>query len=615
MKLSSRRSGLLEGAFILSAAAILSKLIGTLQKIPLQNLGGDAVFGIYNTVNPLYTLIVTFAMLGLPAAVSKFVAETAADGREAEGRQVLRSACLVSGISGFLLAFATYAGAPLIARWIGNSHITEALRAVSFALLFVPVMSALRGYFQGQQNMMPTAVSQIVEQTVRVAVMLAALMLLTRQGAGAEGISAGAMLGSVGGGAAGLAVMLLYWLKRRRTIRSAGSAAAGRFPADEADPAKAFAAGAANAIHVVDATNAANAVNAANAAGATNAVNTASADSSTSPVKPADDRSGRKHSSAAGKWTGIRMLLSYSVPVMFGSLAVTLIGLVDVFTMPRLLAEGGSEAGAMVKFGIYNRGLPLVQLVTMMATSLSVMFIPALAEAKYKGDVSLIDSRCRLSLRWFWLLGLAASVGLAVLAEPINIALYGDNAGSATMRLLAFTAASGTLSVITAALLQGLGEVRAPALHLLAAALLKAALNLLLIPQQGIAGAAAAGVAAYLLAAALNMRRLRQAAGLRLSLSEALAKPALVTAALGAAAWAVAQGAGLALGALGLAGGRMAALAETLAGVLAGCAVFAVLTVRLRLISEPELRQLPGFGARLADKLRRWKLFPRNTDT
>lgn len=620
MKLSSRRSGLLEGAFILSAAAILSKLIGTLQKIPLQNLGGDAVFGIYNTVNPLYTLIVTFAMLGLPAAVSKFVAETAADGREAEGKRVLQSACLLSGISGFLLAFVTYAGAPLIARWIGNSHITEALRAVSFALLFVPVMSALRGYFQGQQNMMPTAVSQIVEQTVRVAVMLAALMLLTRQGAGAEGISAGAMLGSVGGGAAGLAVMLLYWLKRRRIIRPVGSGPAGRLPADEANPAK-TAAASAIATNAVDITNTANAVNAAGATNAVIAANTASADSPTNaakpakPAKPADARSGRKLSLAAGKGIGIRALLSYSVPVMFGSLAVTLIGLVDVFTMPRLLAEDGSEAGAMVKFGIYNRGLPLVQLVTMMATSLSVMFIPALAEAKYKGDVSLIDSRCRLSLRWFWLLGLAASVGLAVLAEPINIALYGDNAGSATMRLLAFTAASGTLSVITAALLQGLGEVRAPALHLLAAALLKAALNLLLIPQQGIAGAAAAGVAAYFLAAALNMRRLRQAAGLRLSLSEALAKPALVTAALGAAAWAVAQGAGLALGALGLAGGRMAALAETLAGVLAGCAVFAVLTVRLRLISEPELRQLPGFGARLTDKLSRWKLFPRNTDT
>lgn len=67
MKSNSQTSRLLQGAFILSAAAIISKLIGTLQKIPLQNLGGDAVFGIYNTVYPLYTMLLTVAMLGLPA--------------------------------------------------------------------------------------------------------------------------------------------------------------------------------------------------------------------------------------------------------------------------------------------------------------------------------------------------------------------------------------------------------------------------------------------------------------------------------------------------------------------------------------------------------------------
>lgn len=59
MKSNTQTSRLLQGAFILSAAAIISKLIGTLQKIPLQNLGGDAVFGIYNTVYPLYTMLLT----------------------------------------------------------------------------------------------------------------------------------------------------------------------------------------------------------------------------------------------------------------------------------------------------------------------------------------------------------------------------------------------------------------------------------------------------------------------------------------------------------------------------------------------------------------------------
>lgn len=537
MKSSTQAPKLLHGAFILSAAAIISKLLGTLQKIPLQNLGGDAVFGIYNTVYPLYTLLITVAMLGLPAAVSKFVAEAGVGERKDAGRQILLRSAVLTGLSGVIMGAFTYAGAPYIASWVGNSHIIPALRSASWGLLFIPVMSALRGYFQGLHNMLPTAVSQIVEQTVRVAVMITLLLYLSSGNAGAETIAAGAMIGSVGGGAAGLFIMLLYWQRHRN--RSLNKAA---------------------------------------------------------------------DKSPGGITT--RRLLSYGVPVMLGTLAIPLIGLVDVFTLPRLLSAGGNEADAMVQFGIYNRGLPLVQIVTMLATTLSVVFIPALAEANYRGDTDLVETRSRLSLQWFWLLGLAASVGLAVLAEPINVALYGNAAGTSTMTWIAFTAAGGTVSIISAAVLQGLGQVRAPALHLLAAALLKAALNLLLVPQLGITGAAIAGVAAHLFAAALNVLLLRRKAHLRLRLADVLAKPALLVAGLGLAAAAASWGAGAALAAAGLAGGRAASLAQSLLGVTAGCAVFAVGAVALRLLSEDELRGLPGIGPSLAKLMKKLRLFP-----
>lgn len=561
MKINSQGSKLLQGAFILSAAAIVSKLIGTLQKIPLQNLGGDAVFGIYNTVYPLYTMLITVAMLGLPPAISKFVAEASAGGDEAEGRRVLRLSAWITAVSGLVIGMLTYAGAPVIAEWVGNSHITPALHTSAWGLALVPLMSALRGYFQGLHNMIPTAVSQVVEQSVRVIVMIVLLLYLTRTGADAASIAAGALLGSAGGGAAGLLVMLLFWRRHRRQ---------GRGLLQEAEPEL---------------------------------------------VAAAETAAGRQpgFTDTASRWhrgTKARQLLTYGLPVMLGALAVPLVGLVDVFTVPRLLSSSYNEAAAMAQFGIYNRGLPLVQIVTMLATSLSVVFIPALAEAKYRGDEGLVRTRCSLSLRWFWLLGLAASVGLAVLAEPINVALYGDAAGSGTMIWLAFTAAGGTVSIISSALLQGLGAVRAPALHLLAAAMLKAALNLLLVPQQGITGAAIASVAAHLFAAALNVLLLHRRGHLRLRFADALAKPALLLAGLGVAAAAVSFGVGLAADAAGLGGGRTVSLTQSLLGVLAGCAVFAAGAVALRLLSEAELRQLPGFGPRLADKLKKLRLFP-----
>src|SRR5690625_3291868 len=83
-------STLASGVAILASAAIISKLLGTLQKIPLQNIGGDEVFGIYNAVYPFYTLILFIATAGFPVAVSRFVSEHTAQGDADGARHVLR---------------------------------------------------------------------------------------------------------------------------------------------------------------------------------------------------------------------------------------------------------------------------------------------------------------------------------------------------------------------------------------------------------------------------------------------------------------------------------------------------------------------------------------------
>ncbi|NMO97749.1 polysaccharide biosynthesis protein [Paenibacillus lemnae] len=552
MNASESGSRLVKGALILSAAAIGSKLIGTLQKIPLQNLGGDAVFGIYNTVYPLYMMIITIAAAGFPAALSKFVAEAEAAGRPQESRRLLRISSWFLVIFGLLLGAVLYVTAPLAGEWIGSRQVVPALRASALALAFVPWMSLLRGYFQGLHNMVPTAVSQITEQSVRVAVMIGLLLYMIQGGADDQDIAAGALIGSAAGGAAGLLVMGLYW---RRNTRAAGDAAVG------VSGGKTFS--------------------------------------------QKHDHSGTGALSAAAI---LRRMSAYAIPVCLSALAVPLIGMVDSLTVPRLLRNSGlPEAGMLAQFGIYNRGLPLVQLVTMLAASLSVLFIPALAEARYKGEYDLAARQSQVALRWFWLLGLAASAGLAVLAEPVNIMLYQDAEGSAVLRWVASTAAFGTVSVITAALLQGAGIVRAPAVHLLAAALIKLGLNLALVPQLGITGAAIAGVAAHGAAAALNTALLVRHAGVRLSPAHLLLWPALVTAGLAMAAWAASTAAGgLVEAAAGP--GRLSAAAASLAGVAAGGGAFVAGAALTKLLSEEELLLLPKAGRPLAALLRKMRL-------
>ncbi|NUU74747.1 putative polysaccharide biosynthesis protein [Paenibacillus xylanilyticus] len=568
MKQPSTGSRLLQGAFILGLAAIISKIIGAFQKIPLQNLGGDGVFGIYNTVYPFYMLIITVAAAGLPVAVSKFVAEENALGRPEEGRRIIRLSSILLGSIGLILALLMYMGAPFIGHLIGNGHVIPSLRAASLALLFVPLMTGLRGYFQGLQQMVPTAVSQVVEQTIRVTVMIVLLLWLMRHDASLETIAAGAMLGSVAGGIVGLVTMLAYLYGHGRKSKKTGLSEKEMDRLQGLETKK-----------------------------EQQRLQTGGAISNE-----------REQARTNGQW--IRTLLLYAIPVCLGSLAVPLMNLVDTFTVPRLLRiEGLDEVESMVSFGIYNRGLPLVQLVTMLATSLSVLFIPAMAEARLKGGPEAVRQQAGIALRWFWLIGLAASAGLAVLAEPINRMLYGDAAGTEALRYMALTAAGSTVSIIAAALLQGLGAVRAPAFSMLAAAGVKALLNMLLVPALGISGAALAGAAAYMLAAGLNVALLARRAALRPAPGAVLAKPALVIAAMSVAAAGMAWAAGAVLGGMGIAADRrLAAVGISLLGIAAGAAVFLLASARMGLLTATDLAAIPKLGPRLAKLLRRLRV-------
>lgn len=537
----SLSSKLLKGAAVLSAAALITKLLGMLQKISLQNIGGDGVFGIYNTVYPLYTLLVTLTTSGFQAAVAKFIAERQAPGWERERNEVLRLASATMLGLGVAFAVLLYFGAPILSQLIGSSLLIPAFRGAAPALLLIPVAAALRGYFQGHQNMTPTAVSQVVEQAIRVTVMIVLLLALSRVGAADADLAGGALAGSSAGAAAGLAVMLLYWRGYTRASRQRRQAESSA----EVDP-------------------------------------------------PLPQTKGQQWSK----------LLKVGLPISLASLGVPLISLVDTFTLPRLLSAHGEELRIMAQVGIYNRGIPLVQLVTMLATSLSVLFVPAMAELQMKGDTEAIRRQVQLALRWFWLIGLAASLGLALLAAPINVMLYEDAAGSATLAWVAWTAAPGALVAATSALLQGLGHVRAPALHLLAAALLKTALNAVLVPQLGITGAAIAGVAAYGAAAALNAALLLRRVQLRPRLRDALGRPAAAALAMAAAVLA------LRLAAAELPMGRGGAAAVSLLGVLLGAAVFVAAVLRTRLLSAAELSALPRVGPKLLTLLRKLRLLP-----
>ncbi|MGL4606064.1 MAG: putative polysaccharide biosynthesis protein [Eubacteriaceae bacterium] len=209
--MSNRSSSYLKGASILALAGILSRFLGLFFKIPLYHMVGSYGNGIFTNVFTIYNLLLMVSTVGFPVAVSKMVSENIAKGEYATAHRVFKlsmmSMVILGGVSTLILLF----GANLIiegANWTSENY--PALIAISLAPLLVSVCSAYRGFFQGFQMMTPTAISQIVEQVVRIitGVLLCWILVNFSIGLGVGGAIFGATAGAFA------AVVLLWYLYR-----------------------------------------------------------------------------------------------------------------------------------------------------------------------------------------------------------------------------------------------------------------------------------------------------------------------------------------------------------------------------------------------------------------
>lgn len=216
--MSSSSVKLFKGAVILGGAALVSKLMGAIYRIPYQNITGDIGLYVYNQVYPLYTILLFMSTAGIPKAISKIISERLVSGDENGAFRVFRVASVVLTLTGVFFFLLFFFGAPFLARWSGDENLTMAYQSISYALLLVPFLASVRGYFQGNQNMIPTAFSQIAEQLVRVITILVLAYWFVSHGYSAYYAGAGAVFGAVTGAVASAAVLLsfLYFFRKKR---------------------------------------------------------------------------------------------------------------------------------------------------------------------------------------------------------------------------------------------------------------------------------------------------------------------------------------------------------------------------------------------------------------
>ncbi|WP_017754925.1 putative polysaccharide biosynthesis protein [Calidifontibacillus oryziterrae] len=518
-----------KSALILTIAGIVTKILSAAYRIPFQNIVGDIGFYIYQQVYPFYGIALILSTYGFPVIISMVIAEHI-DANNINIKKVILTSFFALTIVFTLVFISIFLGAERIARLMGDIELVFPIKVVSFSFLFVPILSILRGFFQGQNNMTPTAISQIGEQSVRVATILIFTYLLFVNGFSNYTGIAGAVFGSITGMLCSSTILIYFLLKTKYG---------------------------------------------------------------------AIIRSPNLNNSRLLKTSSIvKVIIGQGFIICISSMFLVLLQLVDAMTLFSQLVKSGdySIAEAKVVKGVYDRGQPLIQLGTVVATSLSLTMVPLISSALARNDFSLIKEKVRLAIRISVIVGLGATVGLISIIRPTNIMLFKTIDGSTVLSVLAITILFSSVTMTATAIIQGMGTSLTPALYVGIGVGSKVFLNYLLIPHFGTIGAAVATVMAFAITTFLMIRLLTVKLAVPLFILK-YAKSALL--------------AGLSMAIILYiyelliyiilpleATNRLFATIHSLSGVLVGGAIYIFIIIRRNVFSQHELTALP-FGRKL----------------
>ena len=214
----SAKASFLKGAIIIAFANILVKVIGAAFKIPLARfvLGPDGM-GIYNTAYTVYNWLFVISTAGLPVAISKMVSESIAERNYEEAKKIFRVSRYFLTLVGLSFTLILLIWARPFADFFKSPSAYYSILAMAPSLFFVGLMSSYRGYFQGMQNMIPTAASQIFEALGKLVIGL--FLGLYFLPLGKEYASAGAIIGVSSGTIFGVFVLILcYFRYKKRSL-------------------------------------------------------------------------------------------------------------------------------------------------------------------------------------------------------------------------------------------------------------------------------------------------------------------------------------------------------------------------------------------------------------
>ena len=485
--MGKQTKSMIGGMTVLGMTGILCKLIGVLFSVPLTWIIGSRGLSIFQGVFPTYNLLLTISSAGLPVAVSRMVSHCLAKDNPHGAKRVFRTALYMLAAMGAVCTLLMLASNRLLVSLVGQPNASAGFLVIAPCILVVCVLSAFRGFMQGQQNMVPTAVSQLIEQVGKVLISLPLAYFGYQYGlqqstdmAAAWGAT-GALLGITLVEALALGYMMLLYLKKRTAFDT---------------------------------------------------------------IPQLGEEETMSSRSLAGT------LLRIAVPITIGACIVPLAQFVDsALLVKRMLVAGLPQAEAESLYGIFS-GLVirLINIPTALALSISMSLVPALSACYAVKDEEGMRKQATLGLRFAFLIGFPCSIGMSVLAEPIIRFFYEGSLSASEIQAAGELLTMSSLTVVlftvvqaTSAILQGIGHQKIPMYTLCVGVACKIFLNytLVAIPEINIHGGPIASIVCYSASMIPNLVMCMKYLHMRFDALSLVIRPAAATAAMGIVVWAM----------------------------------------------------------------------------
>ena len=534
-----KKQSFLGGAAILTAAVVIVKLIGAVYKLPLNNILGSVGKTYFDTAYLIYNFLMIFSTAGLPLAISKLTSQAHAQGRENQKRKIFSTSVwlfFILGLAGSLLMFF---GAEQLAAFEENPMAAQAIRALAPAVFCVCLLACMRGYTQGQGNMKPTAISQVLEALCKVCIGLplawfilqkcretAISQQLAQTGSdGVEYVAAGAILGVTVGTILSLAFLIVYLVTHRNRTESL----------DTPDPSG----------------------------------------------------------------TIMKNVLAIGIPITLGNSALGIINLIDTKIVMGQLQNALllSETEAALLNGQYRMAMDMPNMVASFVYPVTMSLIPFAAAAMAQKDTAKANSIISSAFRLIAILALPAGVGLSVLSTPIMRLLLPTQqedalAAGPHLQILGIALVFICLMILTNAILQTYGKEKLPIFTVIAGGITKIVMNYILVgnPDINIHGAPISTLCCYMVIVGLNLFFVWKYSPEKPKYLQLFLKPVAASVLMGAAAWAVH---GFASRALAGHSAYLANAASTFCGILAGVVVYAILVIALRILRAEDVQSIP----------------------